>query len=195
MGGEGKVVILRGMDAASSSQERTAGFEKAIEEYAGIELVESQSANYDQDKAATTMADIVQAHSRALRVLCCNDLMAAGAVSALKENDIAVGADGVLVAGIDGNYIALQSIENGEIYATAYDWSILQGYYAVEQAYALINGEEVPELTFTPDTIITAENVADYLPHGEELSNWGMSDTIDEVSDYMRSFVEMGEGL
>ena len=183
------------MDAASSSQERTAGFEKAIEEYAGIELVESQSANYDQDKAATTMADIVQAHPDVDAVLCCNDLMAAGAVSALKENYIAVGADGVLVAGIDGNYIALQSIENGEIYATAYDWSILQGYYAVEQAYALINGEEVPELTFTPDTIITAENVADYLPHGEELSNWGMSDTIDEVSDYMRSFVEMGEGL
>lgn len=195
LGGEGKVVILRGMDAASSSQERTAGFEQAVEEYAGIELVESQSANYDQDKAATTMADIVQAHPDVDAVLCCNDLMAAGAVSALKENDIAVGADGVLVAGIDGNYIALQSIENGEIYATAYDWSILQGYYAVEQAYALINGEEVPELTFTPDTIITAENVADYLPHGEELSNWGMSDTIDEVSDYMRSFVEMGEGL
>ena len=102
------------------------------------------------------MADIVQAHPDVDAVLCCNDLMAAGAVSALKENDIEVGADGVLVAGIDGNYIALQSIANGEIYATAYDWSILQGYYAVQQAYALIQGEEVPELTYTPDTIITA---------------------------------------
>ena len=195
MGGEGQVVILRGVDAASSSQERTAGFEKAIEEYEGIELVESQSASYDQDTAATTMADIVQAHPDVDAVLCCNDLMAAGAVSALKENDIEVGADGVLVAGIDGNYIALQSIANGEIYATAYDWSILQGYYAVQQAYALIQGEEVPELTYTPDTIITAENVEEYLPHGEELSNWGMGNSIDEVSDYMRSFVEMGEGL
>lgn len=195
MGGEGKVVVLRGVDAASSSQERTAGFERAIDEYDGIEEVESQSANYDQDTAASTMADILQAHPDVDAVLCCNDLMAAGAVSALKENGIAVGADGVLVAGIDGNYIALQSIDAGEIYATAYDWSILQGYYAVEQAYALIKGEEVPELTYTPDTIITSENIDDYLPHGEEVDNWSMGSAIETVSDYMRSFLELGEEL
>ena len=195
MGGQGNVVILRGVDAASSSQERTAGFERAIEEYEGITLIESQSANYDQDTAATTLADILQAHPDVDAVLCCNDLMAAGAVSALKENDIKVGSDGVLVAGIDGNYIALQSIEQGEIYATAYDWSILQGYYAVEQAYALIQGEAVPELTYTPDTIITGENVAEYIEHGEELSNWTMGNAIETVSDYMRGFLELGEGL
>lgn len=195
LGGEGKVVVLRGNDAASSSQERTAGFERAIAEYDGIEEVESQSANYDQDTAASTMADIIQAHPDVDVVLCCNDLMAMGAVSALKENGITVGTDGVLVAGIDGNYIALQSIEAGEIYATAYDWSILQGYYAVEQAYALIKGEEVPELTNTPDTIITSENIDDYLPHGEEVDNWTMGDPIETVSDYMRSFLELGEGL
>lgn len=197
LGGGGKVVILRGTDAASSSQERTAGFQRAIEEYAdkGIELVESQSANYDQDTAASTMADIIQAHPDVDVVLCCNDLMAVGATSALKENGIAVGPDDVLVAGIDGNYIALQSIDAGEIYATAYDWSILQGYYAVEQAYAMIKGEEVPEETITPDTIITSENIDEYLPHGEEVDNWTMGDLIETVSDYMRNFLELGEGL
>ncbi len=196
MGGSGNVVVIRGVDAASSSQERTAGFERAIDEYDGITEVESQSASYDQDTATTTMADIIQAHSDIDAVLCCNDLMAVGVATALEENGITVGGDdGVLVAGIDGNYIALQSIEQGEIYATAYDWSILQGYYAVEQAYALINGEEVPELTYTPDTIITSENIEDYLPHGEELDAWSMGSEITEVSDYMRDFVEMGEGL
>ena len=53
MGGKGNVVILRGMDAASSSQERTAGIEKAISEFPDVKVVESQSANYDQDTAAT----------------------------------------------------------------------------------------------------------------------------------------------
>ena len=170
---------------------------KAIAEYEskGIKLIESQSASYDQDTAATTMADILQAHKDVDAVLCCNDLMAVGAITALEENNIEAGENGVLVAGIDGNVIALQSIDEGKMYATAYDWSILQGYYAVQQAYDLIQGKEVPEETYTPDTIITKENVADHLEHGEELAQWTMGDKITEVSDYMRSYVEMGEGL
>ena len=195
LGGQGNVVILRGVDAASSSQERTAGFERAIEEYEGIELVQSQSAEYDQDKAASTMSDILQGNKEIQAVLCCNDLMAVGAITALEENKIPVGEDGVLVAGIDGNYIALQSIQEGKMYASAYDWSILQGYYAVLQAYDLIRGKEVPEETFTPDTIITGENVEEYLPHGEELSNWQMGSEIGDVSDYMKEFVKKGEAL
>lgn len=195
MGGKGNVVVLRGVDAASSSQERTAGIERAIKEFEGIKMVESQSAKYDQDTATTTMADILQAHKDVDAVLCCNDLMAMGAVTALKENNYTVGADGVKVAGIDGNVIALQSIAKGEMYATAYDWSILQGYYAVEQAAALIKGESVPERTMTPDTIITAENVEEYLQHGEELSQWKMGTEPGTISDYMRDFIKMGEGL
>ena len=62
-------------------------------------------------------------------------------------------------------------------------------------ASGVIRGKEVPEETFTPDTIITGENVEDYLPHGEELSNWQMGGEIGDVSDYMKEFVKMGEAL
>ncbi len=193
--GQGNVVILRGVDAASSSIERTNGFEQAIEEYEGITMVESQSASYDQDTAVQTMSDILQNHKDVDVVLCCNDLMAVGAVTALKENGFTVGADGVKVAGIDGNLIALESIDKGEMYASAYDWSILQGYYAVEQAVALINGEDVPERTMTPDTIVTSENVAEFLPHGQELAEWKMGEAISSVSDYMADFLQTGKDM
>lgn len=193
IGGEGNVIILRGVDAASSSQERTAGFEKAIAEYPNITLVESQSANFDQETAQTTMGDILQAQKDVDVVLCCNDLMAVGAVNALKENNFTVGGeDGVIVAGIDGNVIALESIAAGEIYASAYDWSILQGYYAVQQAVALVKGEEVPAETWTPDTIITADNVAEFLPHGQELAQWTMGSKLTDVSDDMYAFLQKG---
>jgi len=208
-GGEGNVIILRGVDAASSSIERTAGFERAIAEYDGITLVDSQSASYDQDTATTTMSDLIQAHSDIDIVLCCNDLMAVGAVTALEENGIEVGEDGVLVAGIDGNLLALQSIDEGKLYASAYDWSILQGYYAVYQAYDLINGTDSSEweyqanfeddvyslYTFTPDTIITSENIDEYLPHGEELAEWTMGTEVESVSDYMWEFIDKGNEL
>ena len=197
-GGKGKVIVLRGVDAATSSNERTAGFERAIAEFPDLTYDKSklsQSASYDQDTAVQVMSDMVQNNKDVKIVLCCNDLMAAGAVTALEENNIKVGEDGVLVAGIDGNLIALQSIKDGKIYASAYDWSILQGYDAVVQAYDLIQGKEVPETTTAPDTIITGENVDEYLPHGEELSKWQMGSPIDEVSDYMRGFVEKGQAM
>lgn len=197
MGGKGNVVVLRGVDAASSSQERTAGIKKAIEEYEnkGVKLVAEQSANYDQDTAITKMADILQAHNDVDAVICCNDLMAVGAITALEENGLKVGADGVKVAGMDGNVIALESIKEGKMYATAYDWSILQGYYAVAQAVDLINGKTVPERTMTPDTVITSENIDEYLTHGQELSQWKMGTAVNEISDYMRDFIEKGEAM
>lgn len=194
LGGKGKVVVLRGVDAASSSQERTAGIEKAIEDYPDVTEVESQSANYDQDTAATTMSDILQAHPDVDAVLCCNDLMAVGACTALEENGKEVGGEnGVLVAGMDGNIIAMESIAEGKMYATIYDGSILWGYLGVKQACDMMERKEVPELTMTTDTIITQENVDDYLPHGREVAEWVMGDEIEEVSDYMLEFVKNEE--
>lgn len=198
MNGEGNVVILRGIDATSSSNERTTGFEKAAAKYPGITVVESQSANYSQDDAVNTMADIAQRHKDIDAVLCCNDMMAVGACSALMENGFKVGPDGVLVAGIDGNIVALESIERGEMYATAYDWAILWGYLSVYQAYDLIQGKEVPEYTMTQtDCVITAENLSDYMPHSLEVQDWGFSGKIPkEVSDYMNQFIARGlEGV
>ena len=128
IGGSGNVVVLRGVDAATSSNERTAGFKRAIEE-SGATLVAENTGKYDQDTAVQVMSDILQTTKDVDAVLCCNDLMAVGAVTALEENGFTVGGDdGVVVAGIDGNLIALQSIKDGKIYGSAYDWSILQGY-------------------------------------------------------------------
>lgn len=192
--GKGNVVILRGIDATSSSNERTSGFEKAIAEYPNIKLIESQSANYSQDDAVNTMSDIIQANDHIDAVLCCNDMMAVGACSALMENNISLGLDGVLVAGIDGNIIALESIERGEMYATAYDWAILWGYISVMQAYDLIQGKDVPEYTMTQtDCVITAENLDEYMPHSTEVQDWGFSGKIpEEVSEYMYDFIDRG---
>lgn len=196
MGGKGNMVVLRGIDGASSSQQRTAGIKRAIAEHPDMTIVEEQSANYDQDTAVDTMADIIQAHPQIDGVICCNDLMAMGAVTALEESGLTVGGeDGVVVSGLDGNIIALQSIQEGKMYATIYDWSLLQGYYSVMQAYDLIQGKEVPEETLTKGSIITAENVDDYLPHGEVIADWQMGKPIGDVPESIRTFFELGESL
>lgn len=194
LGGEGNVVVLRGVDSASSSQQRTTGVERAIAEYDGIIEIDSQSANYDQDEAVSTMSDIIQAHTSESidAVICLNDLMAVGAITALEENGLVAGEGGTIVVGLDGNLVALQQVEEGKLYADSYDYAILQGYYAVMQAYELIQGEEVPEITYTPDVLITQDNIDEYMDHAEELSAWSMSGTIDEIPDFMWDFLETG---
>lgn len=195
LGGEGNVVVIRGVDSASSSQQRTTGVERAIAEYDGIVEIDSQSANYDQDEAVSTMSDIIQAHTSESidAVICLNDLMAVGVITALEENGLVAGEDGTIVVGLDGNLVALQQVEEGKLYADSYDYAILQGYYAVMQAYALIQGEEVPEITYSPDVLVTQENVDEYMDHAEELSAWSMSGTIDEIPDFMWDFLETGK--
>lgn len=113
IGGKGNVVIIRGVDAASSSNERTEGIKKALEEYSGITVAAEQSGNYDTETAQTKMGDILQSNKEVDAVLCCNDLMAMGVINALEEQGYQVGGDdGVVVAGLDGNIVALQSIQD-----------------------------------------------------------------------------------
>lgn len=198
MGGEGNIIILQGIMAASSSQERTAGFKRAAEEYDGITVLESeQSGEYSMDKAYEVAKDFATKYDDIDAVFCCNDMMGLGVLNAFKDNGLEIGGEnGVKIASIDGSYLALQSIEAGEMYATAYDWSILQGYYAVEQALNLINGNAVEnDNIMTPHTIIDSSNISDFMEHGKELDEWQMGTEIGEVSDYMKDFVKMGEGL
>ncbi|MCC8028288.1 MAG: sugar ABC transporter substrate-binding protein [Lachnospiraceae bacterium] len=195
LGGEGNIVVIRGVDSASSSQQRVTGVNRAIAEYDGIIQIDTQSANYDQDEAVSTMSDIIQAHpSESIdAVICLNDLMAVGVITALEENDMVAGEGGTIVVGLDGNLVALQQVEAGKLYADSYDYAILQGYYAVMQAYELIQGEEVPEITYAPDVLVTQDNVDEYMEHAEILSSWSMSGTIDEIPDSMWEFLETGK--
>lgn len=181
IGGSGNVVILRGMDAASSSNDRTAGFKQAIAEYPGITVVAEQSGEYDMQTAQEKMADILQANKDVDAVLCCNDLMGVGVINALEEQGYTVGGDdGVVVCGIDGNLVGLESIDEGKMYCTLYDWTVLQGYWSVYNCVQSLGGNAVAEDITAPSTVITADNVGKFLPHANALAEWSMGDPINK---------------
>lgn len=109
------------------------------------------------------------------------------------DNETGGNDEGVVVVGIDGNLIALNSIKEGKIYGSAYDWSIIQGYDAVYQAIDLIEGKTVPEKTTSPDVVIDLSNVDEFYPHCEELDAWTIGNPITELSDYIVDFIANGE--
>ena len=88
------VAILEGVPTAYNSQQRTAGFRQAMTE-AGMDIVASQSAQWDQTTAVTVASGILVQHPDLAAILAANDNMALGAVAAVrqagKEDQIRIG--------------------------------------------------------------------------------------------------------
>jgi ABC-type sugar transport system substrate-binding protein len=77
--------------------------------------VAQQSANFDQATAQQVMEQIIQSTGGDFQVVYTSaDVMALGAIAALRGAGIAVGGtDGVIVTGMDGNKAAMKSIADG----------------------------------------------------------------------------------
>ena len=78
------VAILEGVPTAYNSQQRTAGFRQAMTE-AGMDIVASQSAQWDQTTAVTVASGILVQHPDLAAILAANDNMALGAVAAVRQ--------------------------------------------------------------------------------------------------------------
>ena len=111
VGEDAEVVQLEGIPGASSTRERGEGFKEATD--GKINLVASQTANFDRAEGLTVMENLLQAHPDVKAVFCQNDEMALGASEAIKTS----GKD-IVVVGFDGNEDAISAVEDGSLSAT-----------------------------------------------------------------------------
>ncbi|MEW9502811.1 ribose ABC transporter substrate-binding protein RbsB [Jeotgalibacillus marinus] len=140
IGGEGSVVELEGISGSSAARERGQGFNEAIGA-SGIEVVASQTANFDRAEGLSVMENIIQSDVQFDAVFAHNDEMALGAKEALE----AAGMSDVLVVGFDANEDAITAIENGYMTATIAQKPDEIGMSSVETAQNIFNGENVEE--------------------------------------------------
>jgi len=148
-----KVAILEGVPTAYNSQQRTAGFEKAMRD-GGLNIVARQSAQWDQTAAVTVASGMLVQHPDLAAILCANDNMALGAVAAINQ---AGKAGDVAVIGFD-NISAVQSlVRDGTILATANQHADLLAVYGIEYALELIHSNVAPADRATPVDLITAD--------------------------------------
>ncbi len=136
--GKGKVLALQGMLGNDSANERWIGFNKALKEYPGIEMLDTQVCDWNPQKALNTTETWLAKYSEVDGIWSANDLMALGAIQALK----AKGLNGkVKVVGIDGISDALKAIESGDMVCTVANSGYMQGGYGVAYAYAAWSGK------------------------------------------------------
>lgn len=154
---KGTVIELQGVMGQETSREKSRGFQEAIAEYPDIEILASQTANYDRAEAMTVMENLLQSFDNIDAVYAANDEMALGAAQAIEA---AGKSDDIFVMGNDGTDEALEAIADGTLGATNGTPGYIQGYIAVDVAVRYLNGEEVPSVINEKNTVIDESNLS-----------------------------------
>jgi ribose transport system substrate-binding protein len=146
------VAIIEGAPNAFNALQRKLGFEDAATA-AGLKIVSSQSGYWETDKASQVAAAVVTEHPEVKAILCANDSMALGAVSALR----AAGRLGqVRVAGYD-NIAAMRTLlREGQVLATADQHADQLAVFGIEYALEMLRGGATPADRETPVDLVTA---------------------------------------
>eukprot|EP00752_Nemacystus_decipiens_P018804 g16860.t1 len=148
-----QVAIIGGIPGAFNAQMRQAGFEDAMQA-AGIEVVTVQSADWEQQKAASIAAAILTEYPELDAILAANDSMALGAVAAVRQ----LGRqDQVLIVGFDNISAANDLVQSGEMLATADQYGDQLAVFGIEYALQILESGEIPEDRNTPIDLIVAQ--------------------------------------
>jgi ribose transport system substrate-binding protein len=155
--GKGKVAILEGIPGHETGDSRLKGFHSTIKSYPGIEIVASQTANWERDQGYNVFQNILQSHPDVQALFACSDLMALGAVEAIAA---AKKTGTIVVVGFDAFSEAREAVLKGAMHATIAQSPYEMGSRAVENATRLFRGEKVEEDISVKIQLITKENAA-----------------------------------
>ncbi len=153
--GEGKVAILEGIPGHETGDARLSGFHQVVDRIPGIEIVASQTANWERDQGYNVFQNILQSHPGVQALFTCSDLMALGAIEAIA----AAGRTGdLIVVGFDALPEAREAILQGTMAGSVAQHPSEMGKLAIENAYRLLNGQSIPgEIPVTIE-LITRQN-------------------------------------
>ncbi|WP_448058863.1 substrate-binding domain-containing protein [Cellulomonas hominis] len=160
IGGKGKVAVLEGVPGASSTRDRQTGFDNVLKDYPDIDIVASQTANYQRSEGLSVAQNLLQGNPDLSAILSMNDEMALGAVEAIRSAGLEAT---VKTIGIDGGDDAIQAVKDGTLVATIAQQSKLMGSEAIENAVKVAKGETVAEDQPVDVIVIDASNVDEYL--------------------------------
>lgn len=153
-----KVAIIEGLPTAHNARQRTAGFTDAMNA-AGMKIVGVQTGEWEIDKANKIAAAMLRETPDLKAILCGNDSMALGAVSAIKS----AGKTGkVLVVGYDNISAVGPMLKDGRILATADQHAGKLAVFGIETALKMVQSKTSSRNTGgvieTPIDVITAKN-------------------------------------
>lgn len=137
LGKKAIVAELQGIPGASATRERGQGFHLIADKE--LNVVASQSADFDRAKGLTVAENILQAHDNIQAIFAQNDEMALGAYEAAKS-----AGKNIIIVGFDGSQDGLKSVKNGQLSATVAQQPELIGEKAIEVSKQIANKQSIP---------------------------------------------------
>src|SRR3954471_1898269 len=155
-GGRAHVGILEGIPGHETGDSRLRGFREAVKDATGVTIVASQPANWERDQGFNVFQNMLQAHPDIDSVFACSDLMALGAIEAIR----AAGKTGrIRVIGFDALDDAKKAIAAGTMEASVAQFPSEMGRVAVENAVKVIHGEKIADDIKVRLELVTKDNV------------------------------------
>ncbi|MBI1873715.1 MAG: sugar ABC transporter substrate-binding protein [Acidobacteria bacterium] len=154
--GQANVGVLEGIPGHETGDSRLRGFREGIAATPGVRVVASQPGNWERDQGFNVFQNMLQAHPEIDTVFACNDVMALGAVEAIR----AAGRTGAIrVVGFDAIDDARKAMADGSMAASVAQFPEEMGRIAVENAVHAVRGEAVPPEVKVRIELVTKDNL------------------------------------
>lgn len=160
--GKAKIIELEGTVGSSPGVQRKQGFDELIEKEAGMSILVSESADFNEDEGYEATLRLVKKYPTADVIYSHNDAMSFGVIRALEELGKVPGED-ILVVSIDGTKKATQYILDGKI-GVVVECNPKFGPIAFDTMEAYARGEKVAQRISNVDRVFDITNAAEYLP-------------------------------
>ena len=162
MGGKGKIIMTQGALGHTGAQGRAKGFNAVVKQYPGIEVLDTQPADWDVTKVARLWETYLTKYPQIDAAFFHNDDMALAAYNIMKARN----RTNILIGGVDAMPPAIQAVSDGRMYATVRNPSCrIHGGAIVAGVAAVTNGEKtgpggIPKSVVTDGPVVTKANAA-----------------------------------
>lgn len=150
-------ILLLKHSTAHSAVDRITGFCQTLAGHPGFTIVDEAECDGQLERAMPAMQEMLDSHPEADTVMALNDPSALGAMAALEARGR---LNGFRVYGVDGVPETKELILAGRMTATAGQSPRQIGRLAAQQAYRLLDGEDVEQLIQLPPHLWTRENLS-----------------------------------
>jgi len=158
-----KVYFVEGQRGMGIVELYMEGYNRALKEFGGIEMVGSQPTNWTQDQALSVAQNVLQSGTQIDIIVANNEDMAKGVLKAVKD----AGKFGqILVMGGGGGGLpdGLELVRKGELIATTNTAPALQGALAFKSLWQALHGKTPEKKILLPITVITKDNIDKSVP-------------------------------
>ena len=162
LGGKGTIAVLNVPSSGSVSTDRVDSFKKVMsEKYPEIKLVDFTADDFTQQSGLKTATDMLTANKSVDAVYSIDDESSLGILQAIKD---ANRTDVKYISGGGGGQAYFQKIQGEtqpECFTATYSPSMIKD--AIQIAQNIADGKSVDKDNIVPPTIVTKENVGDFL--------------------------------